>query len=718
MVEIAWGADIHGDDALWTWTDVTGDLRDEPAMSIEYGRADEASTTQPASCTMTLDNRAANYSLGGASPNWPNVKKNVPLRVRIDPNGVGFQTVFQGNVTGFTPAWDSITGRIPVVDVLANGSLRRLLQGFEVERSAPRRFYTQRVNIPPIVYYALDEGPLASSAKATVGTGEAFIDPVFLSTSGDATLKYFGQGKLAPWLPEGLSLNKFAILKAPVPATPKTTEWWFLDLLVSFAEGDPVDGLFSSVSSLEGGESGWGARMDAFHKEVTVIGYVPGAGPVDLATASTSVLFDGDVHHVRFWVHQTAPGGTPTVNIDMWVDDTFVTGGYIASQTIRHPDGIILFATENAARYFGHLGFWNNISWAPFGGDPAYYTLGAVGETAIDRIERLCLENAIPLTVIGDTGNTDDTSLMGPQSKDGLVPLLRQCETVEQGVLFDGLTNGLTYVCRATRENAVASLTIDVGGKELFPPFGPTHDDARVVNKATASRAYGGEYTHEDVTGPQGTAVIGTYDTSITVHGTELGRIEDYAGWLVNLGTVEGYRFPTVTVNLSATPHLAAQVLALRPGSRIDLINVDQVFTTLGTSTISLFVEGVQMSLNPHQWLVTFQCSPFDPWRVIVLAATTGDTDPNLCHLQTDGARTTTTVAVNATSFAVETTAGPVWTTAADDFPFHILVGGVKVRVTGITGAASPQTFTTDPMPIAVPIHSQVEVWQPPVLRL
>lgn len=717
VVEIAWGADPSGDDALWSWTDITGTVYQKPGINFGYGRSNEASITQPARGSMTLDNSDASYSLGGVSPNWPNVKHNVPIRVRVDPDGTGFQVIFQGNVVGFTPDWDT-TGNIAIVNIAISGTLRRLQQGKTKKESAARRYYTRyyplHVSFSPSIYYPLDEGPLATSGFAAIGSGSATIDPVFLDLAGDSTTKFFGQGKLAPWMQEGISLNKLAVLRMPVPQSPGLTEWWLLDILVSYAEGDAENGLFESIQALENGTSTWGVRFDAFNKEITAVGYVAGAGPVDLTTVSHTTLFDGDVHHVRLWVDQEGAD----VHVVLYVDDTFVLLGSQATQTLRHPNEILVFASSNAKRYFGHAIWGTNVSQMLFGSTGAYYSRGATGELATTRLIRLCEEDAIPLSVIGNTGSTSDTAAMGPQPTDGIVPLLRQCEVGDQGVLFDGKSAGLTYVCRQDRENRSADLIIDVGAGELFPPFKPTHDDARRVNIARAKRTYGTESTYEDVDGPLGTDAIGEYSDSIDANIDSDDQISDYASWIVNLGTVEGYRYPTVSINLEENPHLVTSVLALRPGSRIDLTNVGATLQGHPVETVSLFVEGIQMQMTPFSWIVTFQCSPFVPWRIITLAADTGDTTETLCHLDTDGSQITTGADAAATSLTVETLSGPIWTTDSDDFPFDISVGGVKATVTNIVGASSPQTFTINPLSLSRPSHSPVEVWSPPVLRL
>lgn len=65
--------------------------------------------------------------------------------------------------------------------------------------------------------------------------------------------------------------------------------------------------------------------------------------------------------------------------------------------------------------------------------------------------------------------------------------------------------------------------------------------------------------------------------------------------------------------------------------------------------------------------------------------------------MDTAGSRTSGSfVAGTGTSLLVEVYQGPLWGLTANakmDFPFDILVSGIILRVTGIAGASSPQTF-------------------------
>jgi hypothetical protein len=63
----------------------------------------------------------------------------------------------------------------------------------------------------------------------------------------------------------------------------------------------------------------------------------------------------------------------------------------------------------------------------------------------------------------------------------------------------------------------------------------------------------------------------------------------------------------------------------------------------------------------------------------------------------TAGSQLASSATSTATSLSVSTTSGPRWIDSAahpEEFPFDIMVGGERMRVTAVSGTSSPQTFT------------------------
>lgn len=696
-VEAAWGADLTADPASWSWTDITTDVRQDGGeqIFIRLGRGDEASTAQPANCKLRLKNASGDYSQGGQSRRWPNVRQGTPIRVRVDP-GTGFTNMFVGYATGFTPSW-STGGHDAYVTLTAAGMLRRLQQGISPPRSALFRGMTAGDIRRPVAYWSCEDGADAVSfASGIAGVTAMAItgDVTPAAHSADATdpLPEFGIGTATGNIPaytesDHLRGVVFASTPASVAAkavifelrTTGTTVLWQLRLSTNPGR----------------------LNMRAFDRD-------------GVAVVDVDVDFGQSLFGVQglFWIYLRKTSA-----------DTFWQMGF-AEQLLEEVSAL-QYDTTLASHTFGTATIVQAGGSEDFGGgaighvavfdtDEIWslvdFARGWRGESATDRIARLCSEDGVPYEIVGDS-----TSTMGPQATSPVVDLLRECEAVDQGTLYDGLSEGLTYISREQRENTSAALTIDSTAGELKPPFRPVDDDQRRRNRWAVRRVGGSEAVYEDEDGPMGSHVVGLYDDSRSIAVEHDADLLDQAAWLVHLGTVEGYRYPDVALNLAKSAHLIAPWLATRLSGRIDIINIDSALTQHPSGVIALLLEGATIGLDQTRWDVTATCSLESPWHIIVLAQDSGDTGEYLCHLDTNGSELAAHADAGAVALSVHITDGPLWTTDADDFPFVITVGGVPVTVTAISGGASPQTFTVDPTSRALIAGQPVAVFDPPV---
>ncbi|MFD9757951.1 hypothetical protein [[Kitasatospora] papulosa] len=66
------------------WTDVTADVYTRDPITITRGSADEATSSEPSSCSLTLNNRAGKYSpRNPMSPYYGAIGRNTPIRVSV-----------------------------------------------------------------------------------------------------------------------------------------------------------------------------------------------------------------------------------------------------------------------------------------------------------------------------------------------------------------------------------------------------------------------------------------------------------------------------------------------------------------------------------------------------------------------------------------------------------------------------------------------------------
>jgi len=715
-VEVAWGADPAGDPDSWTWAPITEDVRVDPGLAWRYGRADESSRSNPATLTLTLDNSAGAYSLGPASPHHPHVRRGTPVRVRIAlPDGAGWRMAFLGFADGWSPAWASTRGNVGEVELSASGTLRRLTQGAAPVTGPYRRAMSTTSSV--VAYWPMEDGDLATVFAPAVGTaamtylGEVDLaqDTTFLCSDPLPTM---GAGSIDALVPEYTSSAGQHQVRF-LAAFPDSPSWSNRSVIARIYTDGSV-GRFDLQWRTGGGLTLVGFNADGSEN------FDGGNWAFDVNGAavrlSVEMLQEGsDVGWGLRRLAQFATGGN-------YVDDT-VAGVKATSRTISRVTRVELCPDGNLdGLSLGHLAV-QDVQTSGYEADAEFNAFNNESVTAqpTGRLVRLCTESDVGFTLY--TGTTDATTppdRMGPQPAATLVELLRECEDAEQGQLWDGLDAGLAYTTRRRHENADPTLTIDAGAGELAPPFEPVDDDQRTRNRVTVKRSRGAEATYEDVDGPLGTEAVGVYYDSVTVNVSSDGALLDLAGWLVRRGTATGYRYPSVTVDLGASPHLAEAVLDLIPGARVDVTNLDSALVGLDGETVPLVVEGIQHRLDPTRWLVTMTCSPYGAFEIATIAEASGDVTDEAFRLDEDPTVSTLVADVGegVTSFQVATSGGPLWSTTADDYPLDLEVGGVRVTVTACSGGSSPQTFTTAGVPRALTAGALVRLYEPAGLGL
>jgi hypothetical protein len=716
----------YGDDSTgWTWVDISGDvlMSNDSAISISpIGRSDASATVQPAGMYLTLDNTTGKYSKGPQNTtNYPNVKLNVPIKVSIALDGVSKIIRFQGYIWSMRPVWDE-TGRYAVVQVSASGMTRRLQQKSNPLLSPLKRAALR--NTKTVQYWSMEDlknaqqfsnnssnnqnplnfsnmnvasdttmpGSAALPVMTATSTYQANITGVFdQSDSGSTTIFYFN----VPTAPAADT----AFMRIHMKASTTITRW---ELVIPsgggtsvFVKGYLADGTLS-VNDARGPFS-----------------YV-GLGPLQ-------------------WIFALHQNGANT-------EYTLVRGGILFSGstigtntvagTVGVPTQVSMLANaQNVGYVIGHIqilnGYFTNTT--PL---PAQAWVSDGGDSSVGRINRLCKEenlplyfNGIPLTTGFDPTpwNVGDYTWVDYQTQLPILQLLQQAADANIGIFYDGIGPGVTFrERRSNLENQASKLSINAGTGQLSPPFQPEDDDQQVVNRFTASRALGGSATYQDDTGPLGTTSINIYDDSAVASVRYDQQLTDYAAWKVHLGTVEGYRYPTVTLDVRRVQSLAFTLLTILPGDMITITNISGWISGHPAGDIPLMVQGWSETLSGNQWSMTLNCSSSSVWRVGLLTTDTNTADTiDAIHLDSEASSVNTAALAAATSLSVKTTSSqPLWTTTAANFPFDLNVGGWRVTCTAISGAASPQTFTISALPGAVAVNATVKLWYPPTLGI
>lgn len=747
-LEIAWGAnltDLTG--ASWVWTDVTGDVLMDPttssnAIKVTLGSPNDTpgQQTNPSQMTATLLNPAGQYSLGGQSPNYPNVVRNVPVRLRIFASG-SWQTEYQGGVASFQPAWDA-TGKWATAVMTASGPLRRLNQG---TLYAPSTMYTGTMADSSVVaYWPLEDGQQSTFANAALGGSNGSFWTWNYSTnalvSGGVPGKFASYSNVAASAPMLTMALGGQLILNPSSATSgsnSTTSALFGSPTSAPTSGNRADiarpntGCLLSVFTPNGGSiKAYDIAVQA-GGVLTLLAYPAATRSFNVSTVFTQAVSFNLLANADYEIGLTLSQSGGITNWTMWAMSlaagstaTWFTGSQSNSGSGAQVNSVNIGAYSDIPGVgVGHvvvrasaLSLSSDASWAQ----------GYPGEALSTRLTRLANEGSIPLTINHATvtetsANAADT--LGPQYYDTLANLLRECESTGQGVLLDGLNAGLTYNTRQWRESQQPTVTVDASAGGLAFAFEPVDDDQNVCNDVTVTRRSGTSATYQLLTGPNGVNTIGDYQNSITVNPSVDTYLAYTAQWLVNQGAVAGYRYPNLQFALEFNPSLIPSWLQLLPFGRLDVTNITSIRTQLQNATVKTMVTGWTEDIDLFSWHVTANCVPYDPWRVITLAAATGSTSDTTCWLDTDGSQLASAASAGATSISVTVTAGPRWVTTADtggadNFPFYINVGGYQVQVTNVTGTGSTQTFTVAALPAAFPAGAAVSIWDPPVLAM
>jgi hypothetical protein len=440
------------------------------------------------------------------------------------------------------------------------------------------------------------------------------------------------------------------------------------------------------ATSLGGGGNQWTLSHNPSISTLQITGPAGGAG-------SQAIGLDvptNQAHHVRFSVRESGSDALFFV----YIDGVQVFAGTMTGDApLPTPLAVVFNANSGAAANttgvtWGHVAFYGSGTTVPALDATVLAAMGSPGESAGNRISRICVDQGITLTTIGSLAATQPC---GPQDVIGIVDVLQETAEVDGGLLYETLDSiGLTYRSRAAIYNQSPSLTLTyTTPHHLAAPLAPVDDDQTLRNDVTVTRKGGSAAQVVQTAGPLSISVppvgVGRYTDSLTINCFTQDQAIDQAGWrALNVGTWDEARFPSLKFDLSVLPLTQrAQLLTCNVGSRLTITSPP---TWLPPDQIDLLIVGLKETLTRYVWNIELACVPFGPYRVAVADSTT------LARPASD--RSTVTTTTTATSWSVATSSGPLWTIAAADFPFDLRCEGERVTVTNITGVASPQTFT------------------------
>lgn len=553
------------------------------------------------------------------------------------------------------------------VELTISGILRRLGQGASPLESPLRRDVLTVVEgapDPTVAYWPMEDLDGSTQIASALPGGQPMIVAGEIDYAADSTLP---GSKSLPTLDATTSLS------GPVISTPGPWEVRWYQLIPTA----PATTTIMQVTT-DGTVVSWVVTIAAGIVTVSGIG---GLGTVitTVNAAPTDVLGGW----VLFSLSALQSSATVVYNLTWWPVVYPQAGGAGMGQTVTGSLGVVTAVGVPAAAGLEgiSMGHVKVLVGGVIGASPSGAGVGWVGETAVERMDRLSTEQGVPFRVIGD-GTT--TELMGVQQVATYVTLMDDAQDVDGGILYEQRDRiGLVYRTRQSFYNQPPNLVLDAHQQQIQNPFRPILDDQRIRNDVTVTRRGG---SSGQVTDDESIKKRGRYDDSVTLNLYADTQILGAAGWRLRQGTVPGMRYPQLSTRLGPAPELIEEWLAVDIGSRVHVVNLPPQHPL---STVRVIAEGYSEPVTSVTWDPEMNCSAASVWDVGQLPGE-GVPEEYLGRLDTDGSQLGAAIDADDTTMLVVVTAGPAWTSDAAEVPFDLLVGGERMTVTDIdapTGA-------------------------------
>ena len=426
-VSLAIGADLSADPATWAWTDVTPRIRAVNKISITRGRRGRVGQVVATKCTAVASNPDGDLSRQNPyGQYYGTLKKNTPMKVEVD-NGSGPVTRAAVFVPGFPPSW-AISGANQIVTLVGVGIMDRLGRGRKL--LSPSYRSTQR--LAPVRYWPLEDASGATSGGSAVpGIQAAFINPWQGSPDPNSSVQF---GVSDDTVPQGAA------------AAAKLSYGWGLAgrlpggtvTAVTFACWiTPVDDAFSfpTMTIRFGGQIRQlsVALRASLNDAGIAVTYSDGTVAND-ASSTIPGLAVGVPHHVA--VTMVTSGAD--VDYEVYVDAVSVYTITDTASSMTHPTHLTVCndyrngvpTIDDYQVTVSGLAYWDRELTSDEVGDLVRAGEAWVGEQAHERVDRLCGEESVRVSVTAARSTP-----MGPQTTDTLLAQLRACAADRKSVV-------------------------------------------------------------------------------------------------------------------------------------------------------------------------------------------------------------------------------------------------------------------------------------------
>lgn len=680
MVGFAFGEPASADPTAAVYEQVSPNANDpnDPGpvlggVTITRGRIGDAATTEPTRIETALRNTGGEFSPRNVTgPRFGTLRKGTPMQVQVDA-GSGPVVRGRGAVPDWNPTWagPNIDDRLPV---RALGVLSRLGR-MKIDQSALRRYY-DRASPRPAAYYPMEDGPNTTRFINAIGGASLPVTRGAQRPAAEATLP--GSAPLPVAVRESTEYDRLTLV-APlsIPSGSFTVSWW-----VKTAIFGGSTNLVSTSIRMDTGTGGdyrrwvFGSSSSQSAGQTSYFGY-PGSVNTDDDIAPSledlDIIVDTDLDPE--WRHLTVTVDTsgPDLRMRMWVNGVLVAtatdaGSLRPIQNIEvRIAGTFDDSQVNAA--IGHIVVWDG---AVSTTNDVEVGLGYLGESAADRITRLCVEESLPFGVF-----EGPSTPMGPQRPGVLLDLLRECEAADHGILYELLDGRLGYIPLSALYNRAVAMQLDYGTEDNPGNCNahPVDDDRDLYNIVTVRRPDGAEAVAELQDGPAGTSEsVGVGPRPMPPRTLNIAADDQavhHASWLLHETTTDKPR-ALVTIDLRATPEIIDDWLACDIGSRITVANPPAQH--FGPDPLDLIIVGYVETLDADRWQVLLYCEPYAPYKVGKVEGPGRLQVPAGTAIAEDLTTTETDVTVSAAVFS------------SSAVPYDVEVGGERMTVTAVSG--------------------------------
>lgn len=329
------------------------------------------------------------------------------------------------------------------------------------------------------------------------------------------------------------------------------------------------------------------------------------------------------------------------------------------------------------------------------------------GERAAARIARLLQEEGIAYAIRGVAA---ESTALGPQGVKSLVQLIEEAADTDLGILHDSLDMvGLFYRTGASLRDQDPAISIDYDAGEADGVPELIRDDADFANEVVVTNWDKSTARAELTDGEQSTAEppdgVGRYDVPYDVNLYAGESLQGHAETRLRLHSPDLPRL----ASFGLATHLVAAdidaILALRPGDKIALSDLP---ATIYPRDLDQLLQGWTEDLTSHTHRFAINTTPAQPWDHGKVEQTDDiryDTSGSFLVTGEDAGATTLYVAgYRATD---------LWTVVGANFPFDVMIEGVRVTVTAVSGLAFPQTFTVSAIPRALSGGADIRLADP-----